>query len=224
MSDSRRSLASAGFSPLHSRHAGQYVWLPACTPWPQSHSCCCPSLLPRPVSRNQTAQKAQSQFCSDGTLNRKCKKKKKKKEDFSHADPRSNRTDWSLVNTSTYPYKRDDLADIDLNVGLSPPNTEELCGHWFDTHTDTHTHTASLKLKGPLNADIYNTHLRNQWATVYLTCDMYWWAQSSALSQMISVLRGCHARIKGSKHNVDLYCTTVILRRPICSFGNHFKQ
>lgn len=79
VSESRRSLASAGFSPLHSRHAGQYVWLPACTPWPQSHSCCCPSLLPRPVSRNQTAQKAQSQFCSDGTLNRKCKKKKKKK-------------------------------------------------------------------------------------------------------------------------------------------------
>lgn len=67
------------FPPLHSRHAGQYVWLPACTPWPQSHSCCCPSLLPPPVSRNQTAQKAQSQFCSDGTLNRKCKKKKKKK-------------------------------------------------------------------------------------------------------------------------------------------------
>lgn len=49
------------FFLLHSRHAAQYVWLTACTHWPQSHSCSHP-FLPCSISTymNQTAQETQS--------------------------------------------------------------------------------------------------------------------------------------------------------------------
>lgn len=131
-----------------------------------AHPCC----LLLSVSRNQTAQKAQSQFCSDGTVNRKCQKK----EDFSRAEPRSNRTDWSLINTSIYPFKLVMILQIlTWMLGYPHPTQRSYVGIGL-THTHRYTHAASLKLKRPLNADIYN---RNQWATVYSTCDMCWWVE-----------------------------------------------